>query len=221
MNLGRALLGLLVTALGVLFLLDGLDVIDAGRTISAVWPVALIAVGGVQLIENRRVAAGPLIVIGVGLVLLGSTTGIVPLDWSLLWPIALIGLGLWFVLGRGGSAPGADDADDRVQAMALLGGRELRTSSRAFSGGSLTAFMGGVAVDLRDATLAEGGATLDITAIMGGVDLRVPETWRVDQRAMVILGGFDDKRRRTAATEEGPRLTITGLVLMGGGDIKS
>lgn len=220
MNLGRLLLGLLVMAVGVVFLLDGLDVLEAGPALAAAWPAALIAVGAVQLVEQRRLAVGPLIVIGVGLLLLGSTTGIAPLDWGVLWPLALVGLGVWLLVHR--SSPddtAASVGDHRVQATAVLAGHELRSTSRAFEGGSLTALLGGVDLDLRDAQLAEGGATLDVTAILGGVELTVPEGWRVDVRATSILGGFDDDRRRAPTAEDAPTLTITGLLLLGGGDI--
>lgn len=222
MNLGRVLIGLVVTALGVLFLLDSLEIIDdAGRTIGAVWPLAIVAVGVVQLVERRRLETGPIVLIGVGLLLLGSTTGIARLDWTLLWPVALIGVGVWLLVRRGGprSAPGAVGGD-RIQATALLGGRTLRSTSRAFAGGTITAVLGGIEVDLRDCELAEQGATLDVTAIMGGVELRVAGSWEVDVRAVSILGGFDDSRKRTPIVEDAPRLTITGLALMGGGEIK-
>lgn len=221
MNLGRMLIGLLVTLLGVLFLLDSLGVIDdAGDTIGAAWPVALVAVGAVQLVERRRLASGPLILIGVGLLLLGTTTGIARLDWSLLWPIAVVAVGISLLVRRGGpEGEPAAGGEGRLQVTALLGSRSLRPG-REFDGGSLTALLGGVEVDLRDAALPEDGATLEVTAIMGGVTLMVPETWTVDERVMAILGGFDDSRRRRPATTGAPTLTITGLVLLGGGEIK-
>lgn len=222
MNLGRFLVGLLATALGVLFLLDALEVLDAGRTVAAAWPLAVVAAGVVQLVEQRRLAPGPVIVVVVGIVLLGSTTGIARPDWSLLWPIALVAVGLWLLLRRNG-APATDrgSGEDRIEATALLSGRELRSTSRAFTGGTLTAVLGGLEVDLRDAVIAEDGATLDITAILGGIEIRVPSTWHVDVRAAAILGGFDDGRKRTPVPEDAPTLTITGLLLLGGGDLNS
>jgi hypothetical protein len=109
--------------------------------------------------------------------------------------------------------------DDWLDAVAVLSGRKERIRSRVWRGGRVTAIMGGVDIDLRDAAPAAEGAVLHVTVIMGGVDVRVPENWQVTLAGTPLLGGFDDKTR--GGGESGPVLTIRGSAVMGGVDVKN
>jgi hypothetical protein len=96
---------------------------------------------------------------------------------------------------------------------ALLGGLE-RDFNSDFRGGKLTAFMGGVKVDLRNAQMERGEAVLDVASVMGGVQILVPDSWTVVSKVDTVMGGYVDKTRRPAA--ESKRLILKGSVLMGG-----
>ena len=95
----------------------------------------------------------------------------------------------------------------------------LQASIDRFRGGDLNAFMGGVELDLRQAAIAEPPAVIDVFAMWGGIEIRVPERWSVDPRVTAILGGFEDKTRSPDDSTE--RLVVRGLVLMGGIEIKN
>ena len=96
-------------------------------------------------------------------------------------------------------------------------------------GGQATAFVGGVELDLRDAAVMERPATIDVTVVMGGAEIRVPPEWTVRLDALAIMGGASDSRKKKGAVadrtsdlvpDDSPHLVITGLVLMGGVEIK-
>jgi hypothetical protein len=53
----------------------------------------------------------------------------------------------------------------------------------AFRGGSSICWHGGQVIDLRGAALAQEGAHLDARCVYGGLQVIVPETWRVTRRA--------------------------------------
>jgi predicted membrane protein len=219
---GRILLGVALIALGVVFLLDRADVLDAGETIGDWWPAAIIAVGDVQLFDRPRSLLGPGIVIGIGVILLLFTTDVVTGSvFALLWPALLIavGLGILFRHGRGSAVTTEEGTtDDVVRATAVFGGHEVASRSTAFKGGSATAVFGGVTIDLRNAQLDPEGARLDVTALLGGVEILVPKGWRVTTSGTPILGGIDNKTAGEAA--EGPELRIDALTILGGTDIK-
>ena len=101
---------------------------------------------------------------------------------------------------------------------AILSGVTRKVSSSAFRYGEAEAFMGGVNLDLRDAMIEGDEARLDVTAVMGGVTIRVPRTWSVVNRVTPVLGGVED---RTSSTSPTKRLVIEGTVLMGGLDIRN
>jgi predicted membrane protein len=219
---GRILLGVALIALGVVFLLDRADVLDAGETIGDWWPAAIIAVGAVQLFDRPRSLLGPGIVIGIGVILLLFTTDVVTGSvFALLWPALLIavGVGILFRHGRGSAVTTEEGTtDDVVRATAVFGGHEVASRSTAFKGGSATAVFGGVTIDLRNAQLDPEGARLDVTALLGGVEILVPKGWRVTTSGTPILGGIDNKTAGEAA--EGPELRIDALTILGGTDIK-
>jgi predicted membrane protein len=101
---------------------------------------------------------------------------------------------------------------------AVLGGVEKLNNSQTFRHGEVSAIMGGVNLDLREATMERSEATINVTAVMGGVDVRVPTNWTVVNHVTPVMGGVED-HTRTGDGEK--RLIIEGTVLMGGLTIKN
>jgi hypothetical protein len=83
--------------------------------------------------------------------------------------------------------------------------------------------MGAVELDLRGCTIATSPAVIDVFALWGGIEITVPPEWRVDMKAMPILGGFENKARSTVRDGAAPvqELVIRGTALMGGIEIKN
>ena len=75
-------------------------------------------------------------------------------------------------------------------------------------------------LDLRGATLSGGQAVINVLALMGGFDIRVPDTCRVVNETTPFMGGVADKTKAPAASDA-PRLIVRGFVMMGGLDIKN
>ena len=81
-----------------------------------------------------------------------------------------------------------DAESDDLALVAILDGVAVKSRARAFRGGSLLSWFGGLAVALRDAELAPG-AHLDVHSLFGGVAVRVPSDWRVESRVKALGGG--------------------------------
>ena len=105
-----------------------------------------------------------------------------------------------------------------VSAMAILGAVSRGSNVRHFRGGDLTAIMGGCELDLRHASL-EDDVVIDVFALWGGIEIRVPEEWTIDSQILPILGGVEEKTRRPPAS--GPRVTLRGFAIMSGVEIKN
>lgn len=219
---GRILIGLALIGLGVVFLLDRAGNIEAGEILGDWWPVAIIAVGLVQLAERPRSIVGPAIVIGAGVLVLLFTTDVLQGDaWSLVWPLVLIAIGLVIIARRGAGGLPRGAGEDVVRATGLFGGPEVASTSQRFRGAALTAIFGGVTLDLRQARPAPEGATVNATAVMGGIDILVPRGWKVTTSGTPIFGGIDDKTDRSGELPaDAPTLHIDAMAIFGGVDVK-
>jgi hypothetical protein len=110
-----------------------------------------------------------------------------------------------------------DEESDEIALAAVGTGIDLRSRAPSFRGGSARAIMGGLDLDLRAATLDPAGGRLVVRAIMGGVQVTVPDTWRLEPApALVLLGGVDLPRVEEAGDPDGPALELIVLAALGG-----
>ena len=72
---------------------------------------------------------------------------------------------------------------------------------------------------MRGAGTANGQAVIDLFVLWGGVELRLPPDWVVSNQTLTIMGGLEDRSTGTQDTRN--RLTLRGVVLMGGVEIKT
>lgn len=221
MNSGRLLFGSLLAALGIVFLFDSARVVDGGDLIAGWWPVAIVALGIFQGSAGAATRRSATVLVLVGLGLLAVTSGVLGSEaWSYVWPVALVLIGLWILLGWGrryGSRPADDEV---VEGIAVLGSARLATRSQTFRRASVTSILGGVTLDLTEALPVAGGADISITSLLGGVTVLVPHGWLVEIRGLPILGSWDDTTDRAAVGPNPPRLEIQVLVALGGIEVK-
>jgi predicted membrane protein len=222
---GRLVLGGTVMVLGLALALDNFGLLHV-RVVFRLWPMVLIAIGLTRLQQSVRYGGRPeghvLTLVGVGLLLMNF--GLLGFRQALAFLLLTVGGVIVFRAWRGANPPSADalspDASQRMDAFALLGGVHRVSRATEFRGGSASAALGGCDIDLREASMPEGSsAVLDTLAIMGGIEVRVPEDWSVETRGMAVLGGFEDKTRRPL--DDRKKLVITGLAVMGGVEVKN
>lgn len=220
---GRIFGGLLLILLGVILLLDQLGRMDFGYFLGRYWPLILILLGLWQLIShNFRQSGG-----GWFLVILGTFFLLIKVEilgrsaWHY-WPLLLIAAGAWILL-KPAFRPSRDGfpevKEDDLNISAVLSGAKRRVESQNFRGGKATAIMGGVELDFRGARLEGGKATVELTAIMGAVEVRVPKDWKVVTEGNPILGAIEDKHPAGPA-EASQVLFVKASVIMGGIEIK-
>ena len=80
-------------------------------------------------------------------------------------------------------------------------------------------FMGGGEIDLREARFSQREVSIHIVAIMGGCEVIVPEDATVYVTGIGILGAFEHTDAG-AGSPDGPVITINGVALLGGVDVK-
>lgn len=216
----QVIIGVAVVLVGVVFLLDNLGRADAGQWLRY-WPTVLIAIGLSRLggrSAGERVFAAGWIVAGTWF-LLDELDLIDFSPWEYFWPLALIVAGAALAFGALRRQSTATDPFS-PNAFAFLSGLNRRSTSNDFQGADLTAFCGGAELDLRDAGISSGEAQVNVFAMWGGVEIKVPTGWIVESRVLPIMGAFEDSTRQEPA-DNAPRLVIKGTVFMGGGEVKN
>lgn len=118
-----------------------------------------------------------------------------------------------------GAMPFQRTSDADISEFAMWSGTQRRVASSNFRRGDLTAIMGGIEVDLRQASTAGGEAVIDVFALWGGIEIRVPSDWNVSNQVTAIMGGAEDSSTGTQAAKN--RLVVRGFVIMGGVEIKT
>ena len=107
-----------------------------------------------------------------------------------------------------------DEESDELALVAVFDGIELKSRARAFRGGSMLAWFGGIAVDLREAELAPD-AQLSLHTLFGGIAIRTPPSWRVESEVKALVGGVETRSARQDDPHS-PVLAVTGTALFGG-----
>ena len=174
------------------------------------WPLLLVGFG-LSLAVRRRGLGGVLVGLAVALLgagMLAERLGYVVAGMAHLWPLVIVAAGLGLIWNglTHRPAPRLENENvsaDELQRSVTMGGLAVAVDSQQFRGGALSATMGEVKVDLRRAAMSGEEVTLDLSVVMGGIEL---------VRAEQLAGG---ERRLTASwarsrTRPSPGPTATG-----------
>ncbi len=219
---------LIVIGIGVLFLLNNLNIFFL-HDIWRFWPVILIAAGLAKMVDspysNGKVVGG--VLVGVGGLFLADNLGFLSLSWNDLWPLVLIGAGVLMLWSRLAPPPAGvpnipSGHEGALNEYAIFGGVERKLTTDDFRGGAATALFGGVVIDLRRAGMRGDSAVIDVTAMFGGIEIKVPQNWIVVPQVAAIFGGFGNKTMQPSSDTPGvKRLHIKGAAVFGGVDVKN
>ena len=224
---GRVIIGLLLIILGALFVMRNYEILDFPYEYLT-WEYFFILIGLLFFLLSRNKTAG-VVFMAIGLF------NLVPE----LWPLLLVLIGLFIIFGRKGrmklhsknfsetdsdtSVPADGDNKDILESVSIFGGGSKIITSDNFKGGSIVSIFGGSEINLTNSKLAEGENIIEAIAVFGGTTLIVPADWNVELDVLPIFGGFGDKRMKdpNKKIQEGKRLLIKGIVVFGGGEIKT
>jgi predicted membrane protein len=195
------------------------------------WQMLLIVIGLIGLLSRSSSYFVSLLLILIGGFFLATELYDIPIETKrLFWPIILVIAGLLIIFKHknhekwnkrfktGEQIPSGVFKRDYV-----FGGGKNFITSKDFAGGAVSVVFGGCELDFTEAELAEGTNILEINAIFGGIEIKVPRHWEVEVDVSGILGGFSDERRyyNSDNIDSSRKLIIKGSAIFGGGDIKN
>ncbi len=241
----RLVMGIILVIIGALFLFDNLNYLyfDIPHVIFS-FPTMLILIGILILVNSEKKGAGIIFIIIGGIWLLPRIFPFIAINGGVLFSILTIALGIYILTKRRGYSShqyninrsgGSEQSGtsnpsgeftretDRLDDVAIFGGGHKFIVSDNFQGGNVTAIFGGSEIDLTRCKLAPGQNVLEVTAIFGGTTLIVPKEWNVIINVLPLFGGFSHKGMRGPNVVINPEstLVIKGVVIMGGGEIKT
>lgn len=174
---GRIFWGLLLIVVGALFLLDQMNRLDFGDLVGRYWPVIFILIGISILLSNNFKNVGS----GVFFILFGAFFLLVRMRifdrtiWHFIWPLAIIGVGLW-ILVRPSFHPDkkkvSEMTADDLAISQVLSGTSRKVESQNFKGGKADVVLGSAEIDLRAAKLGGGQATLVLSVVFGSIEVK-------------------------------------------------
>jgi predicted membrane protein len=221
----KVLLGAGLVLFGFALLAGNLGWFDMRRIVWSFWPTILIVAGAALLAKRRsRQSLWGFVFIFWGLWIYADQLGWIRVNfWAFFGPTLLVLIGGTLVWRAVAPATGSNvrqvASDSYIRTYALLSGSEVRPQSLTFKGAEATAVMGGVKLDLTGSQLEGDTATIDVFALMGGIEIYVPRDWEVVNDVTSVLGACVDKRR-PSATSNGKRVVVSGMALLGGIEIK-
>ncbi len=217
--------GAIVVTIGCLLLLDNLGIVRF-HDIWQYWPVLLVAYGVSRIVDSHSPSGylwGGLMAL-IGAFLLLDTLDIIVFNAAVIWPLILIAFGLNVLVRAlegnryrigGGGIPSS--TSPVIGTNAIFSESRSGSETQDFHGGDATAIFGAARFDLRNASMTVDEARIDVNVVFGEVEVRVPETWIVVNRAGVVFAGVNDKTNhpKLDPNVKTPRLVITGVVVFG------
>lgn len=238
---GKLVLGILLTLFGVVLLLNNMGLLSPfAKSIIFSWQMFLIVIGLLNIASHRHSIFGLLLIL-IGLFFLIPYFFNVPFNFTqLFWPIILIIFGILIIIRRSSSShiPKSrfhdvpegiinvenytSETSDFIDDVNIFGGNKKNFFTKEFKGGRITCIFGGSEINFTSSELAQGQQVIHVTCIFGGTSIIMPPHWKVRIEVASILGGFSDKRPNILSHDPAQgELIIKGLVIFGGGEIKS
>lgn len=190
------------------------------------WQMLLVVIGIISLTRSENKTMGTVLIAVGGFFMIPELFTDFFTSFNFFWPALFIVIGVVLLLNsrRIGNALNrpAGAKTDTFDIVNIFSGAERHIITDNFMGGRITAIFGGGEIDLTNSSLAAGDNIIEITCIFGGTTILVPESWNVIINVTPVLGGFSDSRKlKNEVIKDNTRtLTIKGVVIFGGGEVK-
>lgn len=228
----RHVAGIILIILGVVFLLDELDIFYFGDIIRIYWPLLIVFYGLGSLFDKSKSKVFSAIVLVFGVIVqLNKLEYLNEGIMSYFLPSVLIIVGINMIFESEKNKKKVeinfDKADfdknatneNYISHTALFSGMELKVVNDDFVGARLNAIFGGIEIDLSNVKTNKKVIVIESNAVFGGIEITIPNDWNVKIEGTPFFGGFSMNHKRPVI-ENAPTVIFKGLALFGGVEIE-
>jgi predicted membrane protein len=199
------------------------------------WPM-LLFIAGILYVCRGRLILGVILAVTGKFFLFSRADDIYLYDihkqfLSTYWPVFIIVLGVFILLsilitprlftyneGRKESYTG--NQDGKIDYRSTFSGTEQVILDPIFKGGNIETTFGGINLDLRRTSLAEGDTFLNVQTTFGGIEIKAPDSWEIEIHSSTFAGGVNDSRMKNNDKDKSRKLIILAKCTFGGIEIK-
>ena len=212
--------GLALIAVGIIWALVTLDIIDFSFSTEGWWALFIIIPCLYNLLTGKD-KGGAAIGICIGVLLLLGARGII--SWDKFWQLGLaaiaIGIGVNLIFfnswekSRQVEIETIDKEGRQIKSIAInFGKQDVSFAGERFEGAEMRVHFGNVNLDLRDAVI-ERDAFIDIDSAFSGIVIYLPENAVVKNAISCGFAGVNDKRRvKPEPAQDRPVIFLSGNI---------
>lgn len=220
-NLTRIIIGAILFACGVIYILDAFDVIDMNISFDGWWALFIIVPSISGLIASRDKIWNAFCLL-LGIYFLLAAQGVIEyaIGFKLSVPIIIILLGIKLIVKSASPQKKIENAEKgQKESVTAFSSQTIDFTDEEITVAKIGAVFGGAKCNLTDAKIKDG-SQLDLFCAFGGADIIVPENVNVKVNTFCLFGGISDKRVIKPVDKDGVTLKINGFCIFGGADIK-
>jgi len=234
------LAGAIIIAIGLFLLAKSLGFLPYDIELHNFWPLILIAVGTLRLIfpsSSNSYFWGTVMIL-TGAFFQAHYLHLISVPIEKMWPLIPIIIGIKIMLrpffksgkhyhtafvhcrSHDHKYPENNvSSDDAVAISLVLSGCKYSYSSQQLKGGYISVSLAGCEIDFTKADFESETITIDVSVLLGGIEMRIPDTWSVTYAGTPVLGAFENKTRPVSAPSK--KLLIRGSITLAGIEVKN
>lgn len=113
--------------------------------------------------------------------------------------------------------PLTDPTAPSFNLVTVFDGIEFRPTTASLGSSRCFTMFGGTQLDLRRANTTSSPILLEVTTVIGGTDITVPDTWKVTVEGPTVAGGREVQvRQHDELAADAPHLVIHARTCLGG-----
>ena len=218
--------GIALIIVGIVLGGNALGIFDINLFFKGWWTLFIIIPSFIGIFSDEN-KTGSIIFFLIGVALLCACWNVFDFKmvWELLLPgiIVIIGLSLIFKNSFNSEVNNnIKKLNDKINSddgyTATFSGQDLNLDGEEFKGTTLNAVFGGVKLDLRKAIIKDD-VVINATSVFGGIDIFVPENYKVKIKSNSIFGGVSNDKKYNV-DEKSHTIYINATCIFGGVEIK-